>query len=78
MARRNVVWTRTADIQFVGILDYWVQRNKSKKYLKKLISSVTKRTEQIAKTRFIFKSTDFKDTRVASPRKLQYLLQSLR
>lgn len=44
MAKYNVVWTRTADIQFIGILEYWVKRNKST----------------------IFRSTDFKDIRVAS------------
>lgn len=30
MAKRNVVWTKTADIQFVGILQYWVERKKSR------------------------------------------------
>lgn len=37
MARRNVVWTRTAEIQLVGVLEYWVKRNKSNLYSKKLI-----------------------------------------
>lgn len=23
MAKRNIVWTKTADIQFAGILEYW-------------------------------------------------------
>jgi len=32
MAKRNVIWTRTADLQFVGILEYWVKRNKSATY----------------------------------------------
>lgn len=66
MAKRNVVWTRTADIQFIGILEYWVERNKSNTYSKKLIRRVAKRTEQIAKNPFSYKSTNFKDIRVAS------------
>lgn len=66
MAKRNVVWTRTADIQFVGILEYWVKRNKSNSYSKILIQLVSKRTEQISRDPYIYKSTDFKDTRVAS------------
>lgn len=66
MAKREIVWTKTADIQFVGILEYWVERNKSTAYSKKLIRLVTNRTKQIAKTPYIYKSTDFKDTRVAS------------
>ena len=66
MAKRNVIWTKTADLQFVGILEYWVKRNKSNTYSLKLVELVTKRTNQIAKTPFIYKSTDFNDYRVAS------------
>jgi plasmid stabilization system protein ParE len=66
MAQRTVKWTRTADIQFAGILEYWVKHNKSTSYSKKLISIVAERTKQISETPFIFKSTDFADTRVAS------------
>jgi plasmid stabilization system protein ParE len=66
MAKRNVVWTRTADLQFVGILEYWVKRNKSNTYSIKLLKLVTERTNQIAETPFIYKSTDFKDIRIAS------------
>ncbi|HKL40579.1 MAG TPA: type II toxin-antitoxin system RelE/ParE family toxin [Cryomorphaceae bacterium] len=66
MAKRAVVWTRTADIQFVGILQFWVEKNKSNSYSKKLMGLVSDRTEQIAKNPFLYKSADFKDTRVAS------------
>ena len=66
MAKRAVVWTRTADIQFVGILQFWVEKNKSNSYSKKLMSLVSDRTEQIAKKPFLYKSADFKDIRVAS------------
>lgn len=60
MAKRTVVWTRTADIQFVGILEYWVKRNKSNSYSKKLLGLVAEKTKQIAETPFIYKSTDLK------------------
>ena len=66
MAERNVIWTKTADIQFVGILEYWVKRNKSTRYSKKLIRLVAERTKQIAKSPLIYKSTDHNDVRVAS------------
>ena len=66
MAKRNVVWTRTADLQLVGILDYWNKRNKSNSYSKKLVNLVSERTRQIAEQPFIYKSTDFKEVRVAS------------
>lgn len=65
MAQRTVVWTRTADIQFVGVLEYWVNRNRSTSYSKKLIRLVAEKTAQIAKTPEIFELTEFKETRVA-------------
>ncbi|WP_127845692.1 type II toxin-antitoxin system RelE/ParE family toxin [Psychroflexus aestuariivivens] len=68
MAKRNIRWTRTADIQYVGILEYWVKRNKSATYSKKLIKTVSERTKQISETPLIYKKTDFKGTRVASLR----------
>jgi hypothetical protein len=66
MVKRIVRWTRTADIQYVGILEYWVKRNKSTTYSKKLIKIVAERTNQIAETPFIYKKADFTDNRVAS------------
>ncbi len=66
MAKRNVIWTRTADIQFVGILEYWATRNKSNAYPKKLVKLVSERTKQIADRPLIYKVTNFRDTRVAS------------
>ena len=66
MVKRNVIWTRTADLQFAGILEYWFKRNKSNTYSKKLVRLVSDRTKQIAKKPSIYKSTDFKDIRVAS------------
>lgn len=66
MAKRDVVWTRTADLQFVGVLEYWAKRNKSNSYSKKLVRLVSERTRQIAKKPLVYKSTDFKDIRVAS------------
>ena len=39
MAQRKIVWTKTADIQFVGVLQYWLERNKSNTYSKKFNST---------------------------------------
>jgi len=66
VAKRAVKWTRTADIQYVGVLEYWVKRNKSATYSRKLIRIVAARTNQIAETPFIYPKTNFKDTWVAS------------
>ena len=68
MARRNIVWTRTADVQLVGVLEYWVRRNKSSSYSKNLLKLVAERTLQISENPFIYKSTDYKDVRVTSLR----------
>ncbi|MDN4166762.1 type II toxin-antitoxin system RelE/ParE family toxin [Cytophagales bacterium LB-30] len=66
MAKRTVKWTRTADLQLVGTLEYWVNRNKSNTYPKKLIKIVSDRTKHIAQRPFAYKLANFIDTRVAS------------
>ena len=66
MAKRTVKWTRIAEIQYVGILEYWFIKNKSNIYSKRLIKIVSERTKQIAEKPFIYKSADFKDTRITS------------
>ena len=66
MAKRTVKWTRIADIQFVGILEYWLKRNRSTVYSKRLIRIVSERTKQIAEQPFIYQPADFKNTRIAS------------
>jgi len=51
MVKPEVVWTKTADLQFIGVfLEFWVKRNKSNIYSKKLVKLVSKRTKQISKT----------------------------
>ncbi|WP_431125918.1 type II toxin-antitoxin system RelE/ParE family toxin [Flagellimonas flava] len=65
MAPRPVAWTKTADIQFVGILEYWTKKNKSTLYPQKLVQLVSKRTQLISTNPFIFRSTPFKGVRVA-------------
>ena len=78
MAKRNVVRTKTADIQFYGILEYWVNRNKSTTYSKKLLRLVSTTTRQIAESPFSHKATDFKDIRVASLGNFRSFIRLLR
>jgi len=66
MVKRTIIWTKTADLQLVGILEYWIKRNKSTSYSKKLLLKVTERTTQIAISPEIYKKTDFANTRIAS------------
>jgi len=48
-------------------LGFWKigSRNKSNSYSKKLLEKVSEKTNEIAKSPLIYKSTDFKDIRVA-------------
>ena len=66
MAQRTVVWTRTADVQLVGVLEYWLKRNKSNTFPKKLVGLVSERIKHITENPFIYKSSGFPDTRVAT------------
>ena len=66
MVKRNVIWTKTADIQFLGILEYWKNINKSNKYSIKLIKLVSDRTTQIALNPELFKRTKFNNMHVSS------------
>jgi plasmid stabilization system protein ParE len=65
VAKRKIVWTKTADLQLVEILEYWVNRNKSATYSKKLLKMVVNKTRQLAKNPELFQLSDFPDTRVA-------------
>ena len=65
MAKRVLVWTRTADLQLVGVLKYWVQRNKSTAFSKKLLVLIAHTTNQIAQNPLLFKSTDVDNIRTA-------------
>ena len=65
MAERRIVWTRTADLQFIGILEYWIHRNKSKEYSKKLMGTVQDFTYHISRNPYLWPLTDFPNTRVA-------------
>jgi plasmid stabilization system protein ParE len=66
MAKRNVIWTKTADIQFNGVLAFWVQKNNSNSYSLKLLKLVSERINQIAKFPYLYKASNFKDHRVSS------------
>ncbi len=75
MVKRTVKWTRTADIQYVGVLEYWVKRNKSNRYSKKLIQEITKLTNQIVANPLAFKSVGFNDNRLAQLRHYSVIYQ---
>jgi len=65
VAKRTITWTKTADIQFVGILEYWLNRNKSNSYPKKLIRLTEQSTLEIANNPEMFKISEIENFRVS-------------
>jgi plasmid stabilization system protein ParE len=65
MAKREIVWTRTADLQLIGVLEYWVNRNKSKIFSEELLKIVSEKTTQIAENPMLFRHTHVEAVRMA-------------
>ena len=65
MARRKIIWSKTADIQFNGVLEYWLNRNKSNRYPKRLIRLTIKRTEDIANNPEVYRQAEVSGYRVS-------------
>lgn len=64
MAEREIVWTKTADLQLIGVLKYWVNKNKSNSYSLKLLNTVTERTIQLASHPELYPQTDVDKVRI--------------
>lgn len=65
MVKRTVRWTKTADRQYIAILEFWVHHNKSTIYSKKLIRKVAALTKQISSSPFLFRTTAIENVRAA-------------
>ena len=66
MAKRTVIWTLTASKQRREIFKYWIAKNGTKTYIKKLIVIIKERLEHVAKSPELFKQSKFPDTRVCA------------
>lgn len=64
MVKRKINWTRQALIDRIEILDYWVNRNKNKKYSNKLNSLIISAVELISKQPEIGRKIVNSNTRV--------------
>ena len=62
--QRKIKWTRTADLQYTGVLDFWLKRNKSSAYPRKLIELTSERLSQIARYPFIYQLSEYDNIRV--------------
>lgn len=60
---KRVIWTETAKKSRREILDYWIKRNKSKAYSKKLSALFKAKVELLKSQHYQGKPTDFKDVR---------------
>ena len=66
MAKRAVVWTKTAARQRREILRYWVKRNGTTTYAEKLIKLTSEQIKIIQGNPKLCKMADFPDTHVAA------------
>ena len=60
---KSIIWTEKAQDQKRQILNYWVKRNKSKTYSKKLIKIFKESVVQISKFPNLGKKTGFYNSR---------------
>lgn len=72
MAKRKVNWTKRANFERKEILDYWINRNKSKTYSTKLNKLFINILEKVSETPTIGRKTEYENVRVKTVR--NYLL----
>jgi toxin YoeB len=61
---RQIVWTFTAQQERREILEYWVKRNKSKTYSRKLSKLIISALQDVSKNPLIGRKTDILNIRV--------------
>lgn len=61
---RSVIWVNEAQNDRIEILKYWIERNKSKTYSKKLNQLFKESLNRISKYPFIGKLTDLENVRI--------------
>ncbi len=61
---RRIVWTSRADRIFTGILEFYIRRNDTKTYSRKINSEINKLLNLLKKHPFLGKKTDTENIRV--------------
>lgn len=64
MAKKEIKWTLKAIHDKLNILDYWIERNKSKEYSEKLDKLFDKSLESLSNQPEQGKKTNYKDIRI--------------
>lgn len=72
MARREIIWTQKANAERRDILQFWIDRNKSKMFSIKLNKLFIQTLLQLSENPYIGRITDFENVRVKLVR--NYLL----
>lgn len=77
MAKKEIKWTLNAIHDKIDILDYWIDRNKSKTYSEKLDKLFDKSLESLSTHPEQGKKTNYKDIRIKIVRHylIYYLIQ---
>ena len=60
---RKVIWTQTAQLERIEILEYWIKRNKSNLYSKKLNKLFISALKDVSRNPFIGRKTDIENVR---------------
>ena len=66
MVKLSIFWTETAIRQRNIVFYYWIERNKSNTYAKKLNEKIKERTSLLKNNPELGKKTDFNNTRALS------------
>ena len=61
----KIIWTKTAQIQFLSVLEYWTNRNKSTTYSEKITIQVWDKIEILTTEPLSSIQSDFPNTRQA-------------
>ncbi|RZJ50157.1 MAG: type II toxin-antitoxin system RelE/ParE family toxin [Chryseobacterium sp.] len=64
MAKRKIIWTKKANFERKEILEYWINRNKSSRFSKKLNKLFLESLKQICIYPYIGRKTSDQETRV--------------
>ncbi|MDH0660299.1 type II toxin-antitoxin system RelE/ParE family toxin [Empedobacter falsenii] len=72
MAKRKIIWTKTANLERKEILEYWILRNKSKRFSIKLNYLILQTLEVLRENPTIGRRTNIDNVRVKLIR--EYLL----
>ena len=62
----NIRWASTAELQFLSILEFWIEHNKSTTYAEKLSELVWEKTRFLAKNPMAGPESAFPETRKAA------------